>query len=371
MATRFQHYVPQVYLRAWENKVCSIKEPKKKFKGVYYYQKDDLSVGDGRNINSILAQNHTYTIDYEHTFVFDEMPEIANDYGAKIVEVLNKHKAIVYYNDRKLQTIEDLTSRDVFPFLEDWDFYKEDNPENLARKKSIINDIKGIHSYVIENKLDDFLEKEWVKIRNDFITAIEKEAQYTTMIDVRIEPALATRLIYSMLLLMCRNPVFDCLGIFPKIGNTFMKIFSMDELDEGERIKSKEVVNQQLHAAWLAEIYKGLFQSEKGFCKAYAENIQKKCQLIVLRCPERNGSFITSDNPAFMFLSNVTKENRNGFYFPLTPQYLLLIGKGMNDIGNIDIHTLSNLGVRFYNGIILSKATNSIVSTNRYLGYLI
>lgn len=146
MATRFQHYVPQVYLRAWETT-----------KGVYYFSKNDLGVGERRNTYSILAKNHTYTIDYEYSFVFNEMPEIANDYGNKIIEVLRKHNAIAFYNEKRLETVQDLTSIETFPFLEDWQFYKEDNPENLARKNSIVKDIKAIHSYVIENKLDDFL----------------------------------------------------------------------------------------------------------------------------------------------------------------------------------------------------------------------
>ncbi len=371
MATRFQHYVPQVYLRAWETKVCSIKEPKKKFNGVYYYQKDNLEIGDGRNTSSILAQYHTYTIDYDHTFVFNEMPEIAKDYGLKILNILNKHNAIAVYKDKELQTTEDVTSMNTFPFLIDWDFYKKDDFPNVARKKAIINDIKEIRSYVIENKLDDFLEKEWVKTRDDFILAVEKNSKYRTMNDVKIEPILAIRLIYSMLLLMCRNPAFDCLGIFPRIGHTFMNIFTMNETDEEEIKKSQEVVDRQLHAAWLGEIYKGLFQSEKGFCRVYAENIQEKCQLVLLRCLEKNGSFITSDNPAFIYINNVSRINRNGFYIPLTPQYLLLIGKGKDDIGSMDVHTITNQGVKVYNSIILSKATNAIVSKNKYLGYLL
>lgn len=360
MAMRFQHYVPQVYLRAWEMT-----------KGVYYFSKNDLGVGERRNTNSILAKNHTYTIDYEYSFVFNEMPEIANDYGNKIIEVLRKHNAIAFYKEKRLETVQDLISIETFPFLEDWQFYKEDNPENLARKNSIVKDIKAIHSYVIENKLDDFLEKEWVKTRDEFIQAIEKISGYSTMTEVRIEETVAIKLIYSMLLLMCRNPAFDCLGIFPKIGNTFMNIFSMNGLDEEEKKKSQKVVDQQLHVAWLAEIYKGLFKSERGFCNIYAENIQKKCQLVLLHCPEKNGSFITSDNPAFVFINNVMRDNRNGFYIPLTPQYLLMIGKGKDDIGSIDVHTITNQGVRFYNNIILSKATNAVVSTKKYLGYIL
>ena len=87
MSTRFQHYVPQVYLRAWESKVVSIKEPKKEFMGVYYFEKDKLEIGDGRNVKSILGQYNTYTIGYEYSFLFDEMPLVADDYGKKILGV--------------------------------------------------------------------------------------------------------------------------------------------------------------------------------------------------------------------------------------------------------------------------------------------
>ena len=58
-------------------------------------------------------------------------------------------------------------------------------------------------------------------------------------------------------------------------------------------------------------------------------------------------------------------------YIPLTPQYLLMIGKGKDDIGSIDVHTITNQGVRFYNNIILSKATNAVLSTKKYLGYIL
>ena len=50
-----------------------------------------------------MAKNHTYTIDYEYSFVFNEMPEIANDYGNKIIEVLRKHNAIAFYNEKKVR----------------------------------------------------------------------------------------------------------------------------------------------------------------------------------------------------------------------------------------------------------------------------
>lgn len=372
MAKKFQHYVPQVYLKAWETEdVCSIKDSNRKSNGVYYYSKDNLAIGERRNTKSILAQYHTYTVDYEHSFVFKEMPEVARDYGLKICEVLNSHDAVAYYLGKELKTICALTSQKTFSFLDDWNFYKKENPKKLAKKNAIISDIKNIRSYIIEDKLDDFLEKEWTKTRDDFIYAVEGQSLGKNMVYVEIDKSIASKLIYSMLLLMCRNPVFDCLGIFPKIGNTFMKIFSMNGLTNEEYIKSQKVVDQQMHAAWLSEIYKGLYDSEKGFCKLYAEKIPEKCNLVLLRIPEENGSIITSDNPAFMFINNLTRGNKNGFYMPLTPQYLLLIGKGGDDINSVEVHTISNQGVRFYNSVILSKATSSIVSNKKYLGYIL
>lgn len=360
MAIKLQHYVPQVYLRAWKNTT-----------GVYLFKKNDLEIGNLRNTDSILAKNHTYTIDYDHTFVFKEMPEIAKDYGNKMKEVLNKHNAIAVYEGEELKTVKRLVASDTFPFLDKWQFYKKNNRDNLARKKAILNEIKSLHSYVIENKLDSFLENDWPNTRDKFIEAVESITDYKTMTNVKIEKRVVVKLIYSMLILMCRNPAFDCFGVYPKIENAFKSIFEINKMGEEERKKSQKVVDQQIHAAWLAEIYKGLFQNEKGFCEIYAENIEEKCQIVLFRCCEENGSFITSDNPAFMFINNVMKYNRNGFYMPLTPQYLLFIGKGEDDIGSIDVKSLSNKGVKIQNSIILSKAVNSVVSNRKYLGYIL
>ena len=337
MAGRDQHYVPKTYLRAWENEVSSKKEPDKKFKGVYHYYKNDLTTGDGRNVESILSRYHTYTIDFDHSFVFNEMPEVARDYGKKIQGIINQREVMAYYQGRKLDTIESLISDEAFQHLEEWVFYKKDNPKRLAKKKAILNNIREVHSYEIEKKLDDFLEKEWQKTRDSFIDKVTEGAKCGSVQDVRVNHTLATKLIYNVLIMMCRNPEFNCMGIFPAIGTTFMNIFSANETDNENMEKAEKLVKLLLHGAWLAEIYKGLFDTKKGFCEVFSKGIQKNCKMTLLYCSESSGSFITSDNPAFMFLSNVTKNNRNGLYLPLTPHHLLLIGKGIDDIENVDM----------------------------------
>jgi len=48
MATKRQHFVPQVYMKAWETEVEKISEPNKKFQGVYVFE-NGASTGNDRS----------------------------------------------------------------------------------------------------------------------------------------------------------------------------------------------------------------------------------------------------------------------------------------------------------------------------------
>ena len=90
MATKNQHYVPRVYTKAWETQVSSLREPRRFFTGVYYYEKPNLVTGDGRNKGSILTTDHTYTIDYNYTFILPQCPEIRKEFADNIITVTTK-----------------------------------------------------------------------------------------------------------------------------------------------------------------------------------------------------------------------------------------------------------------------------------------
>ena len=60
MSTRKQHFVPQVYMKAWETKVETSKNPKNKFDGVYVFK--NSNIGEGANRKSVLWKPHLYTI---------------------------------------------------------------------------------------------------------------------------------------------------------------------------------------------------------------------------------------------------------------------------------------------------------------------
>ncbi|WP_010240363.1 DUF4238 domain-containing protein [Clostridium arbusti] len=86
MAIKRQHYVPQTYLKNWETKVSSKSEPSRYFDGINYFEKNDLSIGDERNIDSILWQPHIHTVDYKSSFMLRFLPQVEKDYIGQVVK---------------------------------------------------------------------------------------------------------------------------------------------------------------------------------------------------------------------------------------------------------------------------------------------
>ena len=75
MPTKKQHYVSKVYLKSWETKVETKKEPQKKFYGVYKFESGE-TIGDGCNRNSILWKPHLYTISFRQLYLSKKCPLI-------------------------------------------------------------------------------------------------------------------------------------------------------------------------------------------------------------------------------------------------------------------------------------------------------
>lgn len=67
MSTKRQHFVPRVYMKAWETKVETSKEPDKKFDGVYVFNGSDI--GEDANRNSVLWKPHLYTINFSYFYI--------------------------------------------------------------------------------------------------------------------------------------------------------------------------------------------------------------------------------------------------------------------------------------------------------------
>lgn len=145
--------------------------------------------------------------------------------------------------------------------------------------------------------------------------------------------------------------------------------FSDWEFDD----ETREAIDGLIHGAWLAEIYKSLHGVKKGFFHSFVPNALQRCGLMLFKVrDEAEGSFLTSDNPAFIHSSCLEVNNANGMYFPLTPKYLLFIGlNSEGDASDMILRTIGNKDIRKINNIILNTATRSVISNYRRLGYLL
>lgn len=361
MATKFQHYVPRVYTKAWETTVYTKREPEKPFEGVYFYNKSDLSKGDGRNKGSILATNHTYTIDFNYSFIFSKCRDIRNEFAEKIKTILQERKVTAFYNGIPL-TNRNAISRNLVD-LEQWTFHFADNTP--APKKAIINSIKEIRSYCLEDRFGSYVETRWEAILNEFLRPFPKvdgrgQIEYTFP---------QTQAVLNMLdmvaLMMCRNPAFDLLGTFSWMKDEIL----VPVLSQLGQAREADVL---IRGAWLTEIYRGLF-IEKGFVHSFLSTAISNLGIVVFRVAnESEGSFITSDNPVVCHKLLVEATNQNGIYFPLTPKFMLFLGKRSDGaINEILFRTVCNEDIRRLNRIILNAAETNIVSTRQYLGYII
>lgn len=364
MAKRDQHFVPRVYLKRWSPRGNE---------NVYYYPKSDLSIGEPRNVASILFERHTYTITFDYYYVLEYMPLVKKDFGEQIKSILVGYNALAYYNDCVLNSPEALTERDAITNIDQWVFKKADCPERLASRRGILSNIKEVRSYLLETALDDYVEKKWNSVLDSFLTQIDCGCSIRTgNEDIMVDEALIEEMISILLLFMCRNPQFDFQGIFPRVENTLLSVLLATAENQEQENEIHALITQHMRAAWLSQIYKALFSEDASFFHEFSTKIKERCQATIMRCSTEVGSFITTDNPAFAFVCNAMKSNYNAIYFPLSPQYLLLIGKGQsNCLNKIDVRTITNKGVKHFNSIILSNANTDIVSNYKYLGYLI
>lgn len=387
MATKRQHFVPRVYIKAWETTVETNKEPDKKFKGVYVFENSD--VGEGANRDSILWKPHLYTINFRYAYICKSCPKVKTEFVNKIFELLQTgYNQPVYgkYGYSVIKTKKSIEKH--FNELDNWKFYYADG--NDARKTAIINRIEGFNSYILEDAFDDYFEKNWENIYTKFINSVHTG----TPIDFgrserRIPIDVAYEMLAAFFIMLCRNPVFDAMGIYKIIKDdilypVFIELYSRmsdgeAEPDEFVEVEGTEKDVEQasccaesyITGIWFSELYKMFFKQKGGFFHNVINTALKGCQMILFEAYEGEGEFITSDNPAFEYKSVVEVKNSTGMIFPLSPKYLIFIAKGEDGIDVVDYRYANADTIRHFNNIIAKCKTEILIASNKYLDKLI
>lgn len=373
MPTKRQHFVPRVYMKAWETKVETSKEPDKKFDGVYVFNGSDI--GEGANRNSVLWKPHLYTINFSYSYICKSCSKVKNKFVSMIYDLLRTGFAKPVYGKIGYSIIKTKKSIDKHFFeIDDWEFYYDDG--NVAKKTAIKNQIVALNCYIIEDAFDNYIEKNWENTYNNFVNAVHNGTPVAIGQSERCIPIeIANEMLCSFFIMLCRNPIFDAMGVYTKIKeNLLYPVFSSmcHAIDEGvpsedEIIEGKGHVDELMTGIWYSELYKMFFKKAGGFYHNVVTAALNGCQMILFETYDGAGAFITSDNPAFENKSVVENKNSNGMLFPLSPKYLLFIAKGSDGINIVD-HRFANIDtICFFNRIIARHKNETIIAVSKRL----
>lgn len=374
MATKRQHFVPRVYMKAWETQVETSREPNRKFEGVYVFENSN-EIGEGANRNSILWKPHLYTIKFEYLFIVNSCPKIYSDFVDMVYDVMRNRTLQPIYGKDGYSIIKTKKSiRKHLLNIDNWEFYYDDG--NVAKQRSIKNQIESLNSYVLESAFDECFETRWEQNLNNFIESVHNGIPVAMGMSERVIPVeSAMNMLSFFFMMLCRSPQFDSMGIYTDIKNNilypiFEEMCISDDLTTQEEIdaaieEGKEYANELMTGIWYSELYKMIYKNKGGFYHGTLVKAIKDCQMILFEAYDDAGTFITSDNPAFEHISAVTRENSNGFVFPISPKYLLFIAKGADKINIVD-HRFANADtVKHFNQIIKQHKMNMLISTEK------
>lgn len=378
MATKRQHFVPRVYMKAWETLVEKEAEPTNKFKGVYVFKNND-SIGNGANKSSVMWKPHLYTVGFDYLFITSSCPLIEEDFVNKIFELMKNNSPMPIYAKSGYSIIRTKASiKKHLSKISEWTFYYEDG--NLAKQNSIQNQIHSLNSYILETAFDDCYEKKWEDVYTTFISNVKNAIPIAYKRNECIIPMNnAIDMISFFFMFLCRSPHFDAMGIYSNIKKNILyplfeemctrenkELLSLEEIEK-LKIEGQMYANELMTGIWYSELYRMLFKKQGGFYHNIILKTMEGCQMILFEAYDDAGTFITSDNPAFEHISFVESQNNNGFIFPMSPKYLLFIAKGMESI-NIVAHRFADKNtVRFFNRIIKSHKMDTLISVEKMI----
>ena len=354
MPTKNQHYVPRVYLKAWETKVETNKEPTKQFDGVYFFE-NGATVAEGRTIETILWEPHLYTISFRQLYIADKCPKVYSYFVEKVYEAMINNSPKPVYGKLGYSIIRNKQSvRKHLNDVDKWEFYYVDD-NSLARKKAIINRLDDMNCYIIEDSLDRFYETRWESILRTFVDEVHNALPAPGGNGERVISEKAAKdMLEFFFMMLCLSPQFNAMGIYTWINDMLKQAFG-----------TGNEVDDFMEAIWFSELYSMFFKNQGGFYNTALSISVEKLQFILFEANHNAGTFITSDNPAFQHISLVETTNMNGYCFPISPQYFLFIAKGSEPVNYVDYRMADRLTVKKFNQIVASHSKNIIVASEK------
>ena len=363
MSKKKQHYVPQVYMKAWETKVETSKEPNKKFNGIYAFNKSNI--GEGTNKDSILWKPHLYTVNFSSYHICRACPKIKKEFVSLIYKILRKESPKPVYAKIGYSIIK--TKKSIskhFYEFENWKFYYDDG--NAARDSAIRNRIQELNCYILENAFDSYFEKNWETIYKDFIEAVHNGQPIAIGQSERFIPfETASQMLKCFFIMMFRNPMYYTMNIYAEIKRKLSENITSNIINI---IKEYTVsIDTLITELWHCELYNIFFKETHGIYHIITDMALDGCQMILFEANDGEGNFITSDIPAFEHISNVENKNLNGLLFPLSPKYLLFIARGFDKINIVDHRFANTDTIRYLNNIIFQHKNNIAIAMSKQL----
>lgn len=324
-------------------------------RGVYYYT-GNAREGELRNRDSILWSPHLYTVSFDQAFIGRGCPKIYSDFVEKIFDLMHNRAPQAVYAKYGYSIITTKQSiRKHMNNIDDWEFYYEDG--NKARNKAILNSIHGLNSYILEDGFDLKFESKWQDTLLWFIQQLhepkrrrrEGKDQY-----VEFDAEIAYDIFAFFLMMQCRNPRFNGIGVLAWLDKTLQGVF------EGE-------TETMIQAVWYSELYRMLFQNNRGFYNNTLKSAMEHCQMICFEAKEGVGTFITSDNPSFLHQSTAPEQvNRTGYVFPISPKHLLFMGRGTGKFSTMMYRMAEEKDVKIFNGMIYQARQQAFISSEQF-----
>lgn len=325
-----QHYVPQTYLEAWNDKTGKVRIYDKEG-SLYRYAK----------VENVLYENDFYTKTVNDSVI------LTNDEKEIIFKVLKDYKVI--YNseteEKVLDTVDDFSIY-YFDFYK-WDIYRKDGTK--VKKKAIEDNIEKVRITVLEEEWKT-IENGWRELRSTIIKKIKKEEKLTLEnINEILNFIIGQKWRTPQALETCKEYVENVLKCVKE---------EMGHLYEIE----KESMGKALFKNQIARLHK-----IDNNCIVLKElEMYKKCHLVFFQPIGKK--FLLSDNPILILTDNeFVKGKFNGIYMPITPD--LMVGLFKGDSKKYSVGTMRNNIVRRFNKRIKENSTKYYLSEHELQSY--